>query len=162
MHLGGWGGCCCCQLCCCWQAQQAGSKEAGAAWWWWAPVQHAMQARRLAKFVGGCAAELAAASASQSCSRRTSTHVRRLRAMPSTQTGMAMSRARRSSEKMTMMAMMPPRLMLVWHQCPKWWLPVQALLLGELATEVLEAEYWVMVGGPVSFMLPKIWGFCRK
>ena len=86
----------------------------------------------------------------------------RLRAMPSTQTGTAMSSARRSREKMTMMAMMPPRLMLVWHQWPKWWLPVQALLLGELATEVFEAEYWVMVGGPVSLMLLKIWGFCRK
>ena len=68
--------------------------------------------------------------------------LRRLRLMR--QTGMAMSRARIRREKMTMMAMMPPRLMLVWHQCPKWWLPVQALLLvlapGAAATEDTVAE----------------------
>ena len=70
--------------------------------------------------------------------RREAAHVLRLRPMPRTQTGTATSRASRRREKMTMMAMMPPRLMLVWHQCPKWWLPVHALFSGELATEVLE------------------------
>lgn len=40
---------------------------------------------------------------------------RRRLAAPARQRGMPTSRATMSREKMTMMAMMPPRLMLVWH-----------------------------------------------
>ena len=40
-------------------------------------------------------------------------------------------------EPMTMMAMMPPRRMLVWHHLPKWYLPVQALWpVGEAEVEL--------------------------
>ena len=42
---------------------------------------------------------------------------RRRLAAPARQMGMPTSRATISREKMTMMAMMPPRLMLVWHLC---------------------------------------------
>ena len=39
---------------------------------------------------------------------------------------------------MTMMAMMPPRRMLVWHHLPKWYLPVHAWVVGLAA--VVEAS----------------------
>ena len=38
-------------------------------------------------------------------------------------------------EPMTMMAMMPPRRMLVGHHLPKWYLPVQAWVVGEAEVE---------------------------